>query len=181
MAVIVNDPAVIGETDMREQKHAEPYNDDSSAEGVSPLQCVTDAGFCVKQLLRKATSRTGRVVDGELWRDNPTASQLSQHMPLSMGKASSGSSCLLSCNVKSAFLQGDAVVCCRSSMCIVCTNSKISSLIPLAEGLLAKMPKGMFGLADALAETHRLAESSGEDLAEEISAASSHFVLVAWP
>ena len=86
-------------------------------------------------------------LQGELRRDSPTGSRLSQHLLLCLTAWFGTTWSLLSCDVKSAFLKGDPFV--ARELYISGTNTKTSPSIPLPEGCLAKVLKGIFGLADA--------------------------------
>ena len=86
-------------------------------------------------------------LEGELRRDSPTRSRLSQHLLLALTAWKGKLWSLLSCDVKSAFLKGDPFV--ARELYITGTNVKTSPSIPLPEGCLAKVLKGIFGLADA--------------------------------
>ncbi|CAE7237175.1 unnamed protein product [Symbiodinium microadriaticum] len=86
-------------------------------------------------------------LQGELRRDSPTGSRLSQHLLLSLVAWHGRLWSLLSCDVKSAFLKGDPFV--ARELYITGTNSKSSPDIPLPPGCLARVLKGIFGLADA--------------------------------
>ena len=86
-------------------------------------------------------------LQGELRRDSPTGSRLSQHILLSLVAWHGSKWSLMSCDVKSAFLKGDPFV--NRELFITQANARISPLIPLREGQLARIRKGVFGLADA--------------------------------
>ena len=81
-------------------------------------------------------------LEGEIRRDAPAGSRLSQHLA-----HHSATWNLLSADVKAAFLKGDPFV--ARELYIGPTNEKTGPAIPLPNGCLAKVLKGVFGLADA--------------------------------
>ena len=83
-------------------------------------------------------------LDGQIRRDAPVASQ---HLLLSMTAWMGATWNLLSCDVKTAFLKGDKFV--ARELYISRTNPRTSPSIPLPTGCVAKILKGVFGLADA--------------------------------
>ncbi|CAE7503333.1 RE2, partial [Symbiodinium sp. CCMP2456] len=86
-------------------------------------------------------------LEGEIRRDAPTGSRLSQHLLVSLVAYHSNTWNLLSADVKAAFLKGDPFV--ARELYIGETNPKVGPDIPLPKGCLAKVLKGVFGLADA--------------------------------
>ena len=84
---------------------------------------------------------------GEIRRDAPTGSRLSQHLLLCLVAWHSATWSLLSADVKAAFLKGDPFV--SRELYIGPTNEKTGPGIPLPTGCLARVLKGVFGLADA--------------------------------
>ena len=86
-------------------------------------------------------------LEGEIRRDAPTGSRLSQHLLLCLVAYHSATWNLLAADVKSAFLKGDPFV--TRELYIGPTNEKTGPEIPLPRGCLAKVLKGVFGLADA--------------------------------
>ena len=85
-------------------------------------------------------------LEGQLRRDAPTGSRYAQHL-LFIIAAFHETWALISADVKAAFLKGDPYV--SRLLWIAATNAKTSPLIPLQKGQLAKIVKGVFGLADA--------------------------------
>ena len=86
-------------------------------------------------------------LEGELRRDAPTGSRLSQHLLLSLVAWFNATWTLLSADVKSAFLKGDPYV--ERELYLSGTDAKNSPAIPIPDGCLARVLKGVFGLADA--------------------------------
>ena len=86
-------------------------------------------------------------LEGEIRRDAPTGSRLSQHLLVSLVAFHYKTWSLLSADVKAAFLKGDPFV--ARELYIGATNPKVGPAIPLPLGCLAKVLKGVFGLADA--------------------------------
>ena len=86
-------------------------------------------------------------LEGEIRRDAPTGSRLSQHLLVSLVAFHHKTWSLLSADVKAAFLKGDPFV--ARELYIGATNPKVGPSIPLPQGCLAKVLKGVFGLADA--------------------------------
>ncbi|CAE7278587.1 unnamed protein product, partial [Symbiodinium necroappetens] len=86
-------------------------------------------------------------LNGEVRRDAPTGARLTQHLLLSLIASKGHSWKMMSADVKSAFLKGDPYV--SRELYITRTNTKVGPSIPIPEGCLAKVCKGIFGLADA--------------------------------
>jgi hypothetical protein len=85
-------------------------------------------------------------LEGQLRRDAPTGSRYAQHL-LFIIAAFHETWALISADVKAAFLKGDPYV--SRLLWIAATDAKTSPPIPLQKGQLAKIVKGVFGLADA--------------------------------
>ena len=73
-------------------------------------------------------------LEGRLRRDAPTGSRISQHLLFIMASAHPGWA-LISADVKSAYMTG--------------TNPNVGPTVPIPDGCLARVLKGVFGVADA--------------------------------
>lgn len=84
-------------------------------------------------------------------KDAPTASRISQHLLLTLASSHfSGGWRLWSADIKSAFLKGDPYMTSLRTLYIQNLVSKNGSpVLPMPEGCLARIRKGVFGLADA--------------------------------
>ena len=85
-------------------------------------------------------------LEGNLRKDAPTGSRLAQHFLFCVA-AYHKDWVLMSADVKSAFLKGDPYM--SRELYISGTNSRTNPEIPLQSGQLARVLKGIFGLADA--------------------------------
>jgi len=85
-------------------------------------------------------------LEGNLRKDAPTGSRLAQHFLFCVA-AFHTEWALMSADVKSAFLKGDPFI--SRELYISGTNSRTNPEIPLKTGQLARVLKGIFGLADA--------------------------------
>ena len=85
-------------------------------------------------------------LQGELRKDAPTASRIGQHI-LCCVSAFYVKWRLWSCDVRAAFLKGDPYMC--RQLFLTCTDPKKGPTIPLGRKILARVLKGVFGLADA--------------------------------
>ena len=83
---------------------------------------------------------------GELRKDAPTGSRLGQHVLFAVGAANPHWR-LLGADVRAAFLKGDPYV--TRELYLTSTDPKKGPTIPIPEGCLARVLKGVFGLADA--------------------------------
>ena len=83
---------------------------------------------------------------GELRRDAPTGSRLAQHLMFAIA-AAHPDWFLRSADVRAAFLKGDPYV--SRVLYITNTDGARGPTIPLPQGCIAKVLKGVFGLADA--------------------------------
>ena len=83
---------------------------------------------------------------GELRRDAPTGSRLAQHVLFTVGSCYPSWK-LLGADVRAAFLKGDPYI--SRELFIKSTDPKRGPSIPIPSGCLAKVLKGVFGLADA--------------------------------
>ncbi len=100
-------------------------------------------------------------LEGALRRDAPTGSRLSQHFLFCVAAFHTSWS-LISADVKSAFLKGDPYV--DRELYLMQTNTRNTPSIPLLPGQLARVLKGVFGLADAPREWWlRLSRSMAEN------------------
>ena len=86
-------------------------------------------------------------LNGEVRRDAPTGARLTQHLLLCIIASKGKAWKMLSADVKSAFLKGDPYV--SRELYITKTNPRVGPEIPIPEGCLARVCKGIFGLADA--------------------------------
>ncbi|OLP79745.1 Copia protein [Symbiodinium microadriaticum] len=87
-------------------------------------------------------------LSGELRRDAPTGSRLAQHFLLSLLAWHSSTWSLYSADIKSAFLKGDPYL--DRDLFLSNTDERAGPPIPgLPRGRLARVLKGIFGLADA--------------------------------
>ena len=86
-------------------------------------------------------------LNGEVRRDAPTGARLTQHLLLCIIASKGKLWKMLSADVKSAFLKGDP--CVSRELYITKTNPRVGPEIPIPEGCLARVCKGIFGLADA--------------------------------
>ena len=84
-------------------------------------------------------------------KDAPTASRISQHLLLTLASSHySGGWRLWSADIKSAFLKGDPYMTSLRTLYIQNLVSKNGSpVLPMPAGCLARIRKGVFGLADA--------------------------------
>ena len=85
-------------------------------------------------------------LEGQLRRDAPTGSRLAQHFLFCIAAFHTSWS-IISADVKAAFLKGDPYV--DRELYLTNTNGKTSPPTPLLPGQLARVLKGVFGLADA--------------------------------
>lgn len=85
-------------------------------------------------------------LEGNLRKDAPTGSRLAQHFLFCVA-AFHTEWALMSADVKSAFLKGDPFI--SRELYISGTNSRTNPEIPLKTGQLARVLKGIFGLAHA--------------------------------
>ena len=116
---------------------------------------------------------------GKIRRDAPTGSRLSQHLLMCLVAYHSATWSLLSADVKAAFLKGDPFV--SRELYIGPTNTKTGPGIPLPEGCLAKVLKGVFGLADAPRQRWvKLSRSLEEKRWVRLRCGSSCLVSVGW-
>ena len=83
---------------------------------------------------------------GELRRDAPTGSRLAQHVLFTVGSCYPSWK-LLGADVRAAFLKGDPYI--SRELFIKGTDPKRGPSIPIPNGCLARVLKGVFGLADA--------------------------------
>ena len=86
-------------------------------------------------------------LDGEVRRDAPTGARLTQHLLMCIIADKGRFWKFLSADVKSAFLKGGPYV--SRELYITKTNERNGPGIPIPDGCLAKVCKGIFGLADA--------------------------------
>ncbi|CAE7844118.1 K02A2.6, partial [Symbiodinium necroappetens] len=86
-------------------------------------------------------------LNGEVRRDAPTGARLTQHLLMCIIADKGRFWKFLSADVKSAFLKGDPYV--SRELYITKTNERNGPGIPIPDGCLAKVCKGIFGLADA--------------------------------
>ncbi|OLQ04968.1 Uncharacterized protein K02A2.6 [Symbiodinium microadriaticum] len=107
----------------------------------NPLEVEASARLVVPGFKDRAN------LNGEVRRDAPTGARLTQHLLLSLIASKGRSWKMMSADVKSAFLKGDPYV--SRELYITRTNAKVGPSIPIPEGCLAKVCKGIFGLADA--------------------------------
>ena len=100
-------------------------------------------------------------LQGELRKDAPTASRISQHVIASVS-AQHPDWALLSADVRAAFLKGDPYV--ARQLYMTGTNPRKGPTIPIPLRGLAKVLKGIFGLADAPREWYlRLARELADE------------------
>lgn len=85
-------------------------------------------------------------LQGELRRDAPTGCRLAQHVLFCIAGANP-SWFLRSADVRAAFLKGDPYL--KRTLFIKGTDGSKGPAIPIAAGCVAKVLKGVFGLADA--------------------------------
>ena len=85
-------------------------------------------------------------LEGSLRRDAPTGSRLAQHFLFSIAAFHTFWN-VISADVKSAFLKGDPYM--NRELYLTSTNPKVSPPLPLQQGQLCRVLKGIFGLADA--------------------------------
>lgn len=85
-------------------------------------------------------------LEGQLRRDAPTGSRLAQHVLFCVAGFHTAW-VIISADVKAAFLKGDPYV--GRELYLTNTNGKTSPSTPLLPGQLARVLKGVFGLADA--------------------------------
>ena len=85
-------------------------------------------------------------LDGHLRRDAPTGSRLDQHFLFCLASFHTCWS-IICADIKSAFMKGDPYV--SRELYITQTNWKVTPSIPLRPGQVARILKGVFGLADA--------------------------------
>ena len=82
---------------------------------------------------------------GKLRRDAPTGSRIAQHLLFSV--AAWHQECIMSADVKAAFLKGDPYL--DRELYVMGTDSRMGPPIPIPEGCLARVRKGISGSADA--------------------------------
>ena len=83
---------------------------------------------------------------GNLRRDAPTGSRLAQHLLFCIAAYHTNWT-LTSADVKSAFLKGDPYL--SRELYVTGTDPKLGPSIPIPPGCMARVRKGIFGLADA--------------------------------
>ncbi|CAJ1414999.1 unnamed protein product [Effrenium voratum] len=106
----------------------------------NPLPLLASARMVVPGFRDRAN------LEGRLRRDAPTGSRISQHLLFIMASAHPGWA-LISADVKSAFLKGDPYV--QRELYMTGTNPNVGPTVPIPDGCLARVLKGVFGLADA--------------------------------
>lgn len=100
-------------------------------------------------------------LQGGLRIDAPTASRISQHLVACMA-AQHPNWCLQSADVRAAFLKGDPYV--EREIYMGRADPRRGPAIPIGPGCVAKVLKGIFGLADAPRAWYlRLARKLSED------------------
>lgn len=100
-------------------------------------------------------------LEGSLRRDAPTGSRLAQHCLFCVASFHT-SWAIISADVKAAFFKGDPYV--SRELYMMQTNPRVTPSIPLLPGQLARVLKGVFGLADAPREWWlRLSRSMAEN------------------
>lgn len=85
-------------------------------------------------------------LQGELRRDAPTGSRLAQHLLFCIAGAHPDWK-LRSADVRAAFLKGDPYI--KRTLFIVGTDGSKGPSVPIPQGCVARVLKGVFGLADA--------------------------------
>ena len=90
--------------------------------------------------------KDGANLQNKLRRDAPTGSRIAQHL-LFTAAASHSSWVICSADVKAAFLKGDPYL--DRMLYMSGTDGRNGPAVPIPPGCLARIKKGIFGLADA--------------------------------